>query len=104
MYKAKKALSLALGFAFSLSLLTGCGKSDNAASTDTSSAVSASQTAAASSVAEASKSNLEHVELNWYVIGKPQKDTELVEDEVEKYLKDSLNCRVNINYFDWGAY
>lgn len=104
MYKTKKALSLALGLALCLSLLAGCGGSDNAASTDSSAAASTAQTTASSSVAEATKTALEHVELNWYIIGKPQKDTELVEDAVEKYLKDTLNCRINLNYFDWGAY
>lgn len=102
MYKAKKAMSLALGLALSLSLLAGCGGSNNT-TTDSSAAASTSQ-ATSSSVAEASKSTLDPVELSWYVVGKPQKDTALVEDAVAKYLKDSLNCTVKINYFDWGAY
>lgn len=104
MYKAKKVMSLALGLALSLSLFTGCGGSSNPASNSSAGTAASSTTVASSSVTEAVNTSLEPVELSWYVVGTPEKDTALVEDAVAEYLKDSLNCRVKINYLDWGAY
>lgn len=104
MYKAKKVISLALGLALSVSLFAGCGDSGSSASnTASGSAASAAETASGSA-ADTSKPVLEPVTLSWYVVGTPEKDTALVEDAVADYLKDSLNCRVKINYLDWGAY
>jgi putative aldouronate transport system substrate-binding protein len=100
MYKVNKAVCLILAFVFSLSLFAGCGTANKAADAS----VPGSTASVSSTEPESSKPALEPVELSWYVVGKPQKDTALVEDAVADYLKDTLNCRVKINYFDWGAY
>jgi putative aldouronate transport system substrate-binding protein len=43
------------------------------------------------------------VELQWYVIGNGrQDDTELVEKEINKYLKDKLNATLKLNTLSWG--
>lgn len=47
------------------------------------------------------------VEINWYFIGNgPQKDTKLVENEINKYIAEytDLNCTLKLNCFDWGTY
>lgn len=100
MHKAKKIICLALVSVLSLSvMLTGCGSSKEATVSS-----SGTGTDIQSAVTGDSKSKLDPVELSWYVVGKPQKDTALVENEIEKYLKGSLNVKVKINYLDWGAY
>jgi len=104
MYKVKKVLCLALGLVLCLSLLAGCGQSKEAVTEETASPASKPQTTEESAAPEPEKPALEPVELSWYVVGNPQKETDLVEDAVAEYLKDTLNCRVKINYFDWGAY
>lgn len=45
----------------------------------------------------------ESVELQWYVVGNGrQADTELVEKEVNKYLKDKINATLKLNTLTWG--
>lgn len=103
MYKAKKVLSLILTLAFVFTMmLTGCGSKAEPAVGEKSTA--ASSTPAESSPAVEEKPALEPVDILWYAVGKPQKETELVEQEIDKYLKDTLNVKVKINYLDWGAY
>ena len=43
-------------------------------------------------------------EIIWYNIGTPQKDTEMVIGELNKYLVDKINATVKMTYFDWGEY
>ncbi|MCX7709330.1 MAG: extracellular solute-binding protein [Clostridia bacterium] len=107
MLKARKVLSLVLMLAMVVTaMLTGCGQKA-AETADTAKEKSQAATEEKKSEEKKSddkKSELKPVTLSWYVIGKPQKDTELVEQEVEKYLKDKINAKVKINYLDWGAY
>ncbi len=97
MYKVKRIISFCVVLVFTAAFLfAGCGKSDGPASSGSTGASSAGET---SGVPE-----LKPVELTWYAIATPQKDTALVEKEVESYLKNKLNVKLKINYFDWGAY
>ncbi|MFJ7724826.1 ABC transporter substrate-binding protein [Neobacillus sp. NPDC097160] len=41
-------------------------------------------------------------EIKWYTIGTPQKDTDKVFTEVNKYLKDKINATVKMTQIDWG--
>ncbi|MFJ7934486.1 ABC transporter substrate-binding protein [Sporosarcina sp. NPDC096371] len=41
-------------------------------------------------------------EIKWYTIGTPQKDTEKVFEEVNKYLKEEINATVKMTQIDWG--
>jgi len=50
------------------------------------------------------KPALEPVELSWYLPISPQKDTALVEAEINKYLKDKINATLKLNFIDFGAY
>ncbi|GIP31499.1 ABC transporter substrate-binding protein [Paenibacillus sp. J2TS4] len=43
-------------------------------------------------------------EIKWYTIGTPQKDTEKVFEEVNKYTKEKINATVKMTQIDWGDY
>lgn len=44
-------------------------------------------------------------EINWYYLGPgQQRDNQLVEQEVNKYLKNKINATVKLNCLDWGSY
>ena len=85
MLRHKKLLALILGGVMTTSvMLTGCGSSDKKA--------------------EGGAASEEPVNLVWYVIGKPQTDGEVVEEEVNKYIKDKINATVDIKHIDFGDY
>lgn len=44
------------------------------------------------------------VELIWYTIGAPQKDLNLVMDEVNKYTKEKINVTIDMKMLDYGDY
>lgn len=44
----------------------------------------------------------EPYEIKWYTIGTPQKDTDKVFEEVNKYLKKEINATVKMTQIDWG--
>lgn len=46
----------------------------------------------------------EPYEIQWYTIGTPQKDTDKVFEEVNKYLKKEINATVKMTQIDWGDY
>lgn len=80
--------------------LTGCGeKETSGTSTEESTVVSADP-----SVAEASKT-LDPYEVKMYFMGTKQyPETNLIEDEIAKKIKDTLNTTVKIQVFPWGDY
>ncbi|TRZ39530.1 extracellular solute-binding protein [Niallia circulans] len=41
-------------------------------------------------------------EIKWYTIGTPQKDTDKVFEEVNKYTKEKINATVKMTQIDWG--
>lgn len=43
-------------------------------------------------------------EIQWYIKYSPQKDVDLVEEELNKYLKDKINATVNMVMLDPGQY
>lgn len=84
MLKFKKIMALAMGAIISSSLiLTGCSKGNSTSKEGTDS---------------------KPVELVWYTIGGPQKDTEKVQEEINKYLKEKINATIKIKQVDWGDY
>ncbi|WP_055666548.1 ABC transporter substrate-binding protein [Desnuesiella massiliensis] len=84
MLKFKKIMALAMGAIISSSLiLTGCSKGNSTSKEET---------------------NSKPVELVWYTIGGPQKDTEKVQEEINKYLKEKINATIKIKQVDWGDY
>ncbi|SHE72392.1 ABC transporter substrate-binding protein [Clostridium fallax] len=82
MTKFKKLFALSMGVVMASSVaLTGCGEKKDAAG-----------------------DKGEAVNLVWYTIGAPQKDTKKVTDELNKYLKDKINATVEMKQIDFGDY
>ncbi len=108
--KMKKLGSLMLVISMIASVaLTGCGaSSDSTASTASTAAVSsaASSTVAAETTAsgDVDPSTLEPYELNCYFLAPQCKDLPLVQDEVNKILKEKINATIKLNYFWWDSY
>lgn len=103
MRKAKRILSMLLVLAFAVTvLLTGCG-AKNEANTPAVSSESSSTTASTEpTVAE--QKQLDPYEVKWYMVGTKQyPETNLIEDELAKALKD-INTTVKIQVFPWGDY
>lgn len=84
MIKRKKILAMILGAMVTTSVvLMGCGSSGgNSKSAD----------------------GDKPVNLVWYAIGTTPKDSDLVEEEVNKYIKDKINATVDIKHIDFGDY
>ncbi len=77
-----------------MTLLVGCG--DKQASTDHNTPAKGNE--------DSSESKEKPVKLTWYTIGTPQKDSDVIEDELNKYLLEKINATVDIVMFDWGDY
>lgn len=108
--KSKKIVSILLVMTLLVAgIFTGCSKDDK--DTDADKADNSSVTENKKDVdneedkGEGKKDDCsEPVELLWYQIGTPQKDTDMVFEEVNKYLKDKINATVNMVMYDWGDY
>jgi putative aldouronate transport system substrate-binding protein len=99
----KKFISMAMVAVFSLSVaLSGCGQPKET-TTETSSSA-AKTTASEATVKEEPK--LDPVEISWYVVNTPQKETDAVVAEVNKMLaeKTKINTTLKLNVLDWGSY
>lgn len=94
MFKKSLAIVVALVLAMS-TMLIGCGeKDDEKSTTDTTNVNGEKDT----------KEKEKPVKLVWYTIGTPQKDGDLVEEELNKYLLEKINATVDIKMLDWGEY
>ncbi|WP_096438716.1 ABC transporter substrate-binding protein [Alteribacter populi] len=51
-----------------------------------------------------SSTELEEVELKWYLIGTPQPDVDKVMEEVNEYTKEKINATIDLNLLDWGDF
>lgn len=95
----KKKLSMALALLLTLTLIiSACGGNNNNASNGTSSNTNSGNDGASNT------SNEEPVELIWYTIGTPQKDVELVNEEINKYTSEKIGVTIDMNMLDWGDY
>lgn len=87
MLRRKKILCLLLTSVIMLTTAVGCTKTKNSSTTPT------------------NVSDLKPVELTWYFVGNgQQEDTNLIEAEANKYLKDKINATIKLQCFDWGSY
>lgn len=104
MHKVRKGLGILIALTLvTTSLLTGCGSkkvNGDTASTQETNQVATTTNAATTIV----KEELKPVDLTWYAIGSPQKDQQMVIDEMNKTLKEKLNVTLKMNVLDWGAY
>ncbi len=91
MSKSKRSFSFVLATLMAMVLvLSACGGSKNADSGSNSGA--------------AAGNSEEPVNLIWYTIGTPQKDVDLVMEEVSKYTKEKINATITMKMIDWGDY
>jgi putative aldouronate transport system substrate-binding protein len=58
----------------------------------------------APSAASTAPGGLAPVELIWYMPNSIQPDMQIVNDEINKILKEKINATVQINFIDWGEY
>ncbi|GIN41857.1 ABC transporter substrate-binding protein [Heyndrickxia oleronia] len=80
----KKRLVLLLAFVLSIgTILSACSSKESSSS-------------------EKEGKNGQPYEIKWYTIGTPQKDTDKVFKEVNKYLKKKINATVKMTQIDWG--
>lgn len=98
----RRILCSALAMVMATSIgLTGCGEKTDTQTEKT----TTSSTAAQNSAVGEEKPQLDPIELKWYYDGPgPQKDVKLIENEMNKYLKDKINTTVSLNALDWGSY
>lgn len=106
MSKVKRliCLSLALVMVFSL-MLSGCGstKGEPAAVEPAKTAEESTEPAAEATV-EDTAPQLEPYELNCYWLAPQAKDVPLVQEEMNKILKEKINATVKLNVFWWDSY
>lgn len=99
----KRLLALALCLIMALSLVA-CAQKGESPANDTKEPVADTPTDASGMPAEPTGER-EEVTLKWYVAGSgPQADTAAVLEEVNKYLKEKLNCKLEIIETDFGNY
>lgn len=86
-------------------VLAGCGsKKDEASKDQTSQGSDNAGTDDAKKDDAKTEDKGEPIELLWYTIGTPQKDTDLVMEELSKYTKEKINATIKMKQFDWGDY
>ena len=85
--KKKRIIATMLALVFACSIFGACGKK-----------------AAVVTEEDWSKVPEDHYEINWYLNGKPQPDQELVEKELNKYLKDKINASVKMHFLESAQY
>lgn len=101
MKKTQKMLCLLLAVLMTMTVfLAGCG-STAGTGTETTAATTESTTAAST---EPEVKALEPVTLTWYVAGGEPKEKNLVEEEMTKQVKDTLNATIKLNWIDYGNY
>jgi ABC-type sugar transport system, periplasmic component len=87
--------------ALSLSVvLTGCGANNSESAVTT----TGTQAVQAETTQQVTTEELKPVELSYYIIGSEQKDLPIVNDAINKIIKDKINATIKINLLDWGAY
>lgn len=92
MIKAKSRLSLVLILTLALSMMmAGCGGSDK-------------ENSSSDNRSDAGTEAKKDVELIWYTIGTPQRDTETVMAEVSKYTSEKIGVTVKMKQVDFGNY
>ena len=78
-------------------LLTGCGNRSNTDTPDNPNPTSQSTDGGTAS-------DLKPYEINAYFLAPQVKDLELVQEELNKLLKEKINATIKLNYFWWDSY
>ncbi|MCI2049775.1 MAG: ABC transporter substrate-binding protein [Lachnospiraceae bacterium] len=105
-----RMLSLALTAAMTVGCMAGCGSSSSSA-TATSAAASSTAAAGAASSASAGASatagkldTSKEVDLVMYVVSDRPAGQDVVDENLNKLLKEKLNCTLKINWIGWAEY
>ncbi|KIL38978.1 hypothetical protein SD70_22810 [Gordoniibacillus kamchatkensis] len=100
---AFKTAALSLTMMLSLTaVLTACGSNKT---NDTQPSDTAKPAGNAQQTDSGKKSDLAPYKITWFVPGSAaQKDQDLVNQEVSKYLKDKINASFELNVIDWGSW
>lgn len=97
----KKGIIALLTIAMTIGLLSGCGKSaekDNTATKGEETIVTPSE----SNVADTTLDTSEEVELVMYVISDRPAGQDVFDENLNKLLKEKLNCTLKINWLGWA--
>ena len=99
----KKIISLLLCVVMLATCIAGCGKG-TAPAAEASAAPAAEAAASSGGAADSDASDLPFVELTWYCVGNQQSNPEPVFEKINEYLKEKLNCSLNLVTYDYGSY
>lgn len=98
--KLKKAAAAALAMTLAASMMTGCGGDAKEDST----AKSASSGSSSAAAGDGTLDTSEEVELVMYVISDRPAGQDEVDENLNKLLKEKLNCTLKINWIGWAEY
>lgn len=99
--KTSKRLCLVIALIFTITaILAGCGNSgDNASGSTVSTEDSTAQVSTATDTPK-----LDFVELNFYYPGASKKELPVIQEAMDKYLKEKLNCNLKLMPIDWSVW
>ncbi len=94
----KKLLAAGMTAALTVGLLAGCGGGDKAPEK------TGGQSASAEGTTNGELDTSEEVELVMYVVGDRPAGQDVVDENLNKILKEKLNCTLKINWIGWAEY
>lgn len=101
----KKLVTLLCALGLGAVLLSGCGKTAQEANTPSSSEVSKVEKENTETSVETQPEELDYVELDWYFyLWSGYNDIDMIEEKLNEYLLENLNCKVNIHMTDPSQY
>ena len=101
--KLRKALAMSMAIAMTGGLLAGCGNSSSSGSGSSNSGTTASESGSTAS-ASGDLDTSEFVELSMYIISDRPAGQDVVDENLNKLLKEKLNCSLQINWIGWAEY
>ena len=96
----KRLIAALLTLSTAAMVLTGCGSSKDSGSSQTTAAAAEDAGAADAGTADTSK----EVELVMYVVSDRPAGQDVVDENLNKLLKEKLNCTLKINWIGWAEY
>jgi len=104
--KLKRFIFTVLSLILAVSmLLSGCGTKANPTENSTAAESTSTQKSDASQQSTGTDTaKLDPYEIVWVYGGTAQKDTQLIEEEVNKYLKDKINVTIKLQQYDWNNF
>lgn len=93
MKKLKKIISIALALILVLGLMAGCTTEKKQ-----------EKPVGKGGDEEPKQVELKPYEINWYFPCSPQQDTQLIEEEANKFLQDKINATLKLTFMTWADY